>query len=106
MSPWDAVKVFAKEGWDLLCSLWFHREQSREDKTDSWYFKQSLINPETQALCKRCSDVFTPEQLTQQYFNVRGQETIKQRRVSFVLQMWQRDEKKQEWQSIRRRWFS
>jgi len=60
----------------------YHRSRDSRRVLNSWHFRQTLIDPATQALCRRCSGVFTPSQMTQHYFNVRGQRTF-ERRVSF-----------------------
>ena len=48
----------------------YHRALSRRSVTLLWDFKKSLIDPETQALCKHCTDVFKPEQMMQKWNHV------------------------------------
>ena len=54
----------------VLCD--YHRLAARRTATNLWEFKQTLIDPETQALCKKCAESFAPDQIRQEYYNVRG----------------------------------
>ena len=72
ISTWTTESTQRADGrWHALCD--HHRERGRKHNCEAWECKQSHINPETQALCRCCSDVFTPNQLKHQHFNVRGQ---------------------------------
>jgi len=42
----------------------YHREIARKQIGDLWEYKQTLINPETQALCKSCTDIFNTHHST------------------------------------------
>jgi hypothetical protein len=57
----------------------YHQLKAWEDISNQWEWLKTLIDPETQAHCQKCSDLSTPDQMIHQYYNVRGQATIERR---------------------------
>ena len=75
--PDGMVSKFTKEeDGTFFVPCVYHRLAARRTATNLWEFKQTLIDPKTQALCKKCTDIFTLDQMRQEYYNVRGQFTF------------------------------